>query len=50
MYAFSFVRDLNDVDSEIYPTQYVVEPSTNMPSTVIDTLSVKDTAIIKSTN
>lgn len=50
MYAFSFVRDLNDVDSEIYPTQYVVEPSTDMTSNVIDTLSVKDTAVIKSTN
>ena len=50
MYAFSFVRDLNDVDSEIYPTQYVAEPSTDMTSNVIDTLSVKDTAIIKSTN
>ena len=50
MYAFSFVRDLNDVDSEIYPTQYVAEPSTDTTSNVIDTLSVKDTAIIKSTN
>ena len=50
MYAFSFVRDLNDVDSEIYPTQYVAEPSTDTTSYVIDTLSVKDTAIIKSTN
>jgi hypothetical protein len=50
MYAFSFVRDLNVGDNEIYPTQHVVEPSTDMPSTVIDTLSVKDTAILKSTN
>lgn len=50
MYAFSFVRDLNVGDNEIYPTQYVVEPSTYMPSTVNDTLSVKDTAILKSTN
>ena len=50
MYAFSFVRDLNDVDSEIYPTQYVAEPSTDTTSNVIDTLSVKDTAILKSTN
>ena len=50
MYTFSFVRDLNVVENEIYPTQYVVEPSTNMPSTVIDTLSVKDTAVLKSTN
>lgn len=50
MYAFSFIRDLNVGDNEIYPTQYVVEPSTYMPSTVIDTLSVKDTAILESTN
>lgn len=50
MYAFSFVRDLNVGDNEIYPTQYVAEPSTDTTSNVIDTLSVKDTAIIKSTN
>lgn len=49
MYAFSFVRDINTVNNN-YPSQIVVEPNTNMPSTVIDTLSVKDTAVIKSTN
>lgn len=47
MYAFSFVRDLNVVDNDNYPSHYVVEPSTDIPSNVIDTLSVKDTAVFK---
>lgn len=49
MYAFSFVKDLNAVENENYPSQYVVEPCTDMSSTIIDTLSVRDTAVLNNT-
>ena len=49
MYAFSFVRDLSTVDNNNNSTQYVVEPNTEVPSNVVDTLSVTDTSVLKST-
>lgn len=49
MYAFSFVRDLSTVDNNNNSTQYVVEPNTEVPSNVVDTLSVTDTFVFKST-
>lgn len=49
MYAFSFVRDLSTVDNNNNSTQYVVEPNTEVPSNVVDTLSVTDTSVFKST-
>lgn len=49
MYAFSFIRDFNAVDNNNYSTQYVVEPNTEMPLNVVDTLSVKDTSVLTST-
>ena len=49
MYAFSFVRDLSAVDNNNNPTQYVIEPNTEVPSNVVDTLSVTDTSVLKST-
>lgn len=39
MYAFNFVSDLKAVDNNNFPSQYKIDPSTNMPSNVIDTLS-----------
>ena len=49
MYAFSFVRDLSAVDNNNNSTHYVVEPNTEVPSNVVDTLSVTDTSVFKST-
>ena len=45
MYAFSFVKDLRAVNNNSYPTQYVVEPDTEMLSNEIDSLSVQDVAV-----
>lgn len=49
MYAYGFIRDLNDVNSSDISSQYIVEPNTKMQGEVVDTLSIKDTIGVKDT-
>ena len=43
MYAYGFIRDLNDVKSSDISSQYIVEPDTKIQAEVVEALSIKDT-------